>query len=190
MSACGNLLAMEGRVFAVASDAEHRFGKLTRSSIALIPGLGVAGDAHCGARVQHRSRVARTPEAPNRRQVHLIHAELFDELAAAGFEVGPGQLGENITTRAIDLLGLASGARLRIGDSALIEVTGLRNPCRQIDANIGPGAMQAVLARAADGGLLRKAGVMAVVLEGGSVRAGDAIALKSTPETFVPLAPV
>ena len=181
---------MDGKIIAVASDREHRFGKPARDSIELLPGLGVAGDAHCGATVQHRSRLARTPGAPNLRQVHLIHAELFDELAAAGFDVRPGQLGENITTRSIDLLGLARGTRLQIGGTALIEVTGLRNPCRQIDQRIGPGAMNAVLATAGDGRLVRKAGVMAIVLQGGTVRAGDAIARASVPEPFVPLAPV
>ena len=181
---------MSGKVVAVASDREHRFGKLARAGIELLAGLGVAGDAHCGASVQHRSRVVRDPSASNLRQVHLIHAELFDELAEAGFAVRPGQLGENITTRSIDLLGLASGTRLRIGDTTLIEVTGLRNPCRQIDQRIGRGAMAAVLAKAADGRLLRKAGVMAIVLVGGTVRAGDAIVQAWTPEAFVPLAPV
>ena len=180
---------MHGKVIAVGSDREHRFAKPTRGSIELLPGLGVAGDAHCGATVQHRSRIARTPGAPNLRQVHLIHAELFDELQRAGYAVRPGQLGENVTTRGIDLLALSRGTRLRIGP-ALIELTGLRNPCRQIDDNIGPGAMQAVLSRDSAGNLVRKAGVMAIVLEGGDVRAGDPIAVERVPEAFAALAPV
>ena len=179
-----------GRVVAVAPDTEHRFGKSLEPAITLEPGLGVAGDAHCGATVQHLSRLAKNPGAPNRRQVHLIHAELFEELACAGFAVGPGGLGENVTTRGIDLLGLPRGARLRLGGTALIELTGLRNPCRQIDSNIGLGAMAATLGHAADGSLIRKAGVMAVVLEGGEVRAGDGITLEGSPEIAEPLGPV
>ena len=179
----------DGTVVAVASDALHRFAKPIRGSIVLVPGLGVAGDAHAGVTVQHRSRVRKTPAAPNLRQVHLIHAELFDELAGAGFAVGPGGLGENVTTRGIDLLALPRGTRLRLGEEAVIELTGLRNPCRQIDSNIGPGAMAATLARAADGSLLRKAGVMAVVLAGGPVQAGDPIAVQ-LPAGRIPLEPV
>lgn len=179
-----------GCVIAVAREAEHRFGKAVTETIALIPGLGVAGDAHSGATVQHRSRLAKTPNAPNLRQVHLIHAELFNELAQAGFAVGPGGLGENVTTSGIDLLALPRGARLRLGDAALIEVTGLRNPCRQIDANIGNGAMAATLERAADGALIRKAGVMAIVIEGGDVRAGDAVVVEYLPDQVAPLEPV
>lgn len=180
---------MRGTVIAVASDGQHRFGKPVRASIELLPGLGVAGDAHCGASVQHRSRLARTPSAPNLRQVHLLHAELLDELTEAGFEIAPGALGENVTTRGIDLLGLSRGTRLQVGD-AVVELTGLRNPCRQIDAHIGPGAMQAVLTRDAHGGLVRKAGVMGIVCSGGIVRAGDAIRVAFAPESFEPLVPV
>ncbi|MEO6389214.1 MAG: MOSC domain-containing protein, partial [Croceibacterium sp.] len=133
------------RVVGVSSDAQHRFSKIERDGIELVAGLGVKGDAHCGVTVQHRSRMGQTPGAPNLRQVHLIHAELFEELARAGFTVSPGQLGENVTIRGIDLLGLSRGTRLRLGQSAVVELTGLRNPCAQIDTNIGPGAMRAVL---------------------------------------------
>lgn len=181
---------MSAKVLAVASDGAHRFAKTSRDMIRLVEGLGVEGDAHAGATVQHLSRLARDPAAPNLRQVHLIHAELFDELAAAGFAVSPGALGENITTQGIDLLSLPRGMRLRIGPAAVIEVTGLRNPCRQIDANLGLGAMAATLARAADGALVRKAGVMAVVLESGEVRPGDRIVVESLPRRFAPLEPV
>jgi hypothetical protein len=179
-----------GRVVAVARDAGHRFAKPVAPVITLVPGLGIAGDAHSGATVQHLSRLRKTPDAPNLRQVHLIHAELFDELAEAGFAVGPGELGENVTTQGIDLLALPRGTRVRLGETALIELTGLRNPCRQIDANIAPGAMAATLERAADGSLVRKAGVMATVLEGGEVRAGDAVTAELAPDTFAPLEPV
>lgn len=142
--------------------------------IRLIAGVGVEGDAHAGETVKHRSRVARNPHAPNLRQVHLIHAELLDELAARQLPVGPGEMGENVTTRGIDLLSLPTGARLRLGDAAVVEVTGLRNPCKQLE-DIHPGLMAATLARSPSGQLIRKAGVMSVVLRGGDVRAGDPI---------------
>jgi hypothetical protein len=165
-----------GRVVAVARDGGHRFSKPLLPAIRLLAGLGVEGDAHCGVTVKHRSRVAVDPTQPNLRQVHLIHAELFDELAAAGLEVRPGQMGENVTTRGLDLLALPVGARLRLGGKALVEITGLRNPCAQIDA-FQPGLLKAVLGRDADGRLVRKAGIMGIVLEGGEIRPGDSIAL-------------
>lgn len=181
--------ALRPVIVAVASDHEHRFGKVGRDRIELVAGLGVAGDAHFGATVQHRSRAARTPAAPNLRQVHLIGGELFEDLARAGHAVSPGQLGENITTRGIDLLGLPRGTRLQLGSAAVIELTGLRNPCRQIDDNLGAGAMAAVLDRADDGRLMRKAGVMAVVVAGGQVRPGDPIEIALPPD-FMALEPV
>jgi MOSC domain-containing protein YiiM len=181
---------MDGKVVAVARDATHRFGKTVRDRIELLVGLGVAGDAHCGASVQHRSRLVRTPRAPNLRQVHLIHAELLAELAEVGFDVEPGALGENITTAGIALLTLPRGTRLRLGDRAVIELTGLRNPCSQIDDQLGRGAMAATLARAADGSLVRKAGVMAIVIEGGQVRPDDSVVIDRMPDTRIPLAPV
>jgi MOSC domain-containing protein YiiM len=163
--------------------------KPTQRSIRLLAGLGVEGDAHLGATVKHRSRVRRDPSQPNLRQVHLIHAELFDELRPAGFVLEPGQIGENVTTRGIDLLGLPAGARLRLGETALIEVTGLRNPCVQLDG-IQPGLMAATLDRDAEGNLVRKAGVMAIVLRAGEVRPGDPIAVTLPPDPHRPLAPV
>jgi MOSC domain-containing protein YiiM len=163
-------------VVAVARDEGHRFSKPTLPVIRLLAGLGIEGDAHCGKTVKHRSRVAVDPTQPNLRQVHLIHLELFDELAAGGFSVQPGEMGENITTRGIDLLGLPVGARLRLGAQAVVEITGLRNPCSQIEA-FQPGLLKAVLGRDANGGLIRKAGIMAIVIAGGEVRPGDAIAV-------------
>jgi MOSC domain-containing protein YiiM len=139
--------------------------------------------------VKHRSRVARDPDQPNLRQVHLIHTELHDALVAQGFSIEPGDMGENITTRGIDLLALPTGARLRIGGSAIVEVTGLRNPCRQLNA-FRPGLMEATLERTPDGALIRKAGVMGVVLASGVVRPGDIIVVEAPDGPHRPLAPV
>lgn len=176
-------------VRAVHVSTLHSFSKFTEPAIRLVAGLGVEGDAHSGTTVQHRSRVARNPSAPNLRQVHLIHAELFDELMAAGFAVWPGELGENVTTQGIDLLGLPTGTQLHLGDDAVVELTGLRNPCSQID-RFQSGLMAATLARDADGRLVRKAGVMAIVRQGGAVRAGDAIGIERPTGTAKPLEPV
>lgn len=173
----------------VSLNAGHAFSKPERTSIRLLAGLGVAGDAHAGRTVQHRSRAARDPTAPNLRQVHLIQAELHDELNARGFGVPPGGMGENITTRGVDLLALSEGTRLAIGRDAVLEVTGLRNPCTQLDG-FRPGLMRAVLDRDAEGGLVRKAGVMAIVLDGGVIRPGDPIAVRPPSGPHRPLRPV
>ncbi len=182
-------MATQACVKAVGRSAAHAFSKANERSIRLVPGLGVEGDAHLGERVQHRSRVKRDPTQPNLRQVHLIHEELFDELRAAGFAVSAGEMGENVTTCGVDLLGLPRGGRLHLGGSAVIEVTGLRNPCRQLD-EFRPGLMNATLDRDRDGELVRKAGVMAIVLVGGEVRPGDAIRLELPPEPQRSLEPV
>lgn len=152
-------------------------------------GLGVEGDAHSGVTVKHRSRVKRDPSQPNLRQVHLVHAELFDELREKGFAVTPGDIGENVTTRGIDLLALPTGARLRLGDAATVEVTGLRNPCVQLDG-FQKGLMAATLDKDANGNLVRKAGVMSVVLVGGEVRPGDPITVELPPAPHQSLQPV
>jgi MOSC domain-containing protein YiiM len=165
---------MGGVVTAVSLSGSHTMRKANCDRIRLVAGLGIEGDAHSGETVKHRSRVARDPSQPNLRQVHLIHAELHDELATRGYAVEPGVMGENVTTRGVDLLGLPTGARLRLGESAVVEVTGLRNPCAQLDG-IADGLMAAVLDRDADGNLVRKAGVMAIVVTGGEVRPGDPI---------------
>jgi MOSC domain-containing protein YiiM len=165
---------MHGVVTAVSRCATHTFSKPNAESIRLLTGLGVDGDAHMGETVKHRSRVARDPTQSNLRQVHLIHGELHDELRELGFDVSAGQMGENVTTRGLDLLVLPTGARLRLGDVAVVEVTGLRNPCYQLD-RFRPGLMAAVLGRDAQGELIRKAGVMGVVLAGGEIKPGDAI---------------
>ena len=168
---------MSAAVLAVHRHPAHAFSKPRVEQIRLLEGLGVEGDAHCGATVRHRSRVAQDPTQPNLRQVHLIHAELLDELASQGFHVAPGQLGENITTRGIELLALPVGTVLWLGKHARVTLTGLRNPCAQIE-HFQPGLLAAVLDRAADGTLIRKAGVMGVVSAAGPVSAGDAIGIK------------
>lgn len=172
---------MDGEVTAVSVSATHTMSKPNGGSIRLLAGLGVEGDAHLGETVKHRSRVARDPSQPNLRQVHLIHSELHDELRAVGFELLPGQMGENVTTRGVDLLGLPAGTRLHLGDTAVVEVTGLRNPCAQLNG-IQPGLMAATLDRDGRGNLVRKAGVMSVVLAGGEVRPGDSIRAELPPE--------
>jgi MOSC domain-containing protein YiiM len=182
-------MAPEGSVVAVARDGEHRFSKAPQPRIRLLAGQGVEGDAHCGVTVKHRSRVRRDPTQPNLRQVHLIHAELIGELRAAGFAVEAGTMGENITTQGLALLDLPVGARLRIGPQAMVEVTGLRNPCFQLDA-YQPGLTRAVLEKGPHGELIRKAGVMAIVLAGGEVAPGDRIVADLPAEPHRPLAPV
>jgi MOSC domain-containing protein YiiM len=180
---------MTSTIIAVHRHEQHQFSKNTVTSVDLVEGLGVAGDAHNGVTVKHRSRVAKDPSQPNLRQVHLIHAELLDELSAQGMHVQPGQMGENITTRGIDVLGLSTGTRLSLGSSAIIEITGLRNPCGQID-NFMPGLLAAVLDRDANGALVRRAGVMAIVIRGGSVAPADAITINQVAARFAPLLPV
>jgi MOSC domain-containing protein YiiM len=180
---------MDGTVTAVSRSATHAMTKPNQECIRLLAGLGVEGDAHQGETVKHRSRVKRDPSQPNLRQVHLIHAELHHELRQSGFDVAPGQMGENVTTRGIDLLGLPAGTRLLLGDAATVEVTGLRNPCTQLDG-IQPGLMVATLDRDEQGLLIRKAGVMAIVLTGGEVRPGDPIRVALPPEPHRPLEPV
>lgn len=180
---------MGPHVVAVHRSATHSFSKFAEEAIRLVPGLGVEGDAHSGATVRHRSRAARDPLQPNLRQVHLLHAELFDELMAVDHPVWPGDMGENITTRGIDLLALPAGARLHMGPSAILEVTGLRNPCVLLD-RFQPGLMAATLARDAQGALVRKAGVMAIVAAAGEVRPRDGIRVELPARPHAPLAPV
>ncbi len=168
---------LPARVIAVAAGAAHTFSKTEQEAITVIDGLGVEGDAHAGVTVKHRSRVAKDPTQPNLRQVHLIHSELFKELAAQGFRVEPAQLGENITTQDIDLLGLPEGTHLHIGSTAVLHITGLRNPCEQLN-QFQPGLMAALVQRLPDGRLIRKAGVMSTVVVGGTVRPGDTIQIE------------
>ena len=180
---------MTGRVLAVCRDAVHAFSKKSQAAITLIAGLGVEGDAHKGELVQHRSRVRANPNQPNLRQVHLIHQELFDEVAGKGFTVKAGDMGENITTVGVDLLSLPTGTVLRLGDEAEVEITGLRNPCAQID-NWQKGLLSLMVYKGEDGNLVRKAGVMGIVLKGGVIRPEDGIAVLLPPEPHRPLEPV
>lgn len=180
---------MQGTVTAVSRGATHTLSKPNQGTIRLLAGLGVEGDAHMGVTVRHRSRVARDPSQPNLRQVHLIHEELHDELRAAGFAVDAGIMGENITTRGVDLLALPAGTLLHVGDEAVVEVTGLRNPCAQLN-EIQPGLMAAVLERDAEGRLVRKAGVMGIVVAGGEIRPGNPIRVELPPSPCRPLEPV
>jgi MOSC domain-containing protein YiiM len=176
-------------VIAVSLRHGHHFSKTPSLSIRLLTGLGVAGDAHMGETVKHRSRVRKDPTQPNLRQVHLIHAELFDELRGKGFAVRPSDLGENVTTSGIDLLALPTDTRLHIGATAVVAVTGLRNPCVQIDG-FQKGLMAATLDKDAGGNLIRKAGIMSIVLADGDVRPGDAIRVELPAEPGRPLQPV
>ncbi|MEQ9300102.1 MAG: MOSC domain-containing protein [Cyclobacteriaceae bacterium] len=175
-----------GKVTAVSKSDKHTFNKYVNEKIVLLKGLGVEGDAHMGQKVKHRSRVAKDPNQPNLRQVHLLHSELFDELKEKGFDVLPGQMGENITTEKVDLLNLPKHTVLSIGSTARIEITGLRNPCKQIDS-IKPGLMQAVLDKDREGNLIRKAGVMGIVLEGGEVSIGDEILIELPSRPYLKL---
>jgi len=170
---------------AVHVSPDHGFSKPDAATIELHEGLGVAGDAHYGATVQHRSRVRADPSQPNLRQVHLMHAELFDLLAEAGHRVEPGDLGENVTTRGIRLLELPVGTRLTVGD-AVITITGLRNPCRQID-DFQAGLLKKLVYTDSAGEVVRLAGVMGIVSRSGSVRPGDRIAVELPPEPHFPL---
>jgi MOSC domain-containing protein YiiM len=176
-------------VASVSCSKDHTFTKPTAATITLVAGLGVEGDAHMGETVKHRSHIRKFGHIPNLRQVLLIHEELFAELRAGGFDLRPGSIGENVTTRGLDILALPTGTRLQLGAHAVIEITGLRNPCRQVEA-FQPGLLQAVLGRDPDGNLIRKSGVMAVVITGGDVHAGDAIAVTLPAGERRPLQPV
>lgn len=180
---------MVATVAAVHMSASHTLIKTAQPSIHLLAGLGVEGDAHLGTTVKHRSRVARDPSQPNLRQVHLIHAELHDALRLRGFDVAAGAMGENITTRGLDVLGLPTGTRLYLGATAVVQVTGLRNPCAQLDT-LQPGLMAAVLDRDAQGQLIRKAGIMGIILSSGVVQVADPIRVELPALPHRPLEPV
>lgn len=172
---------MKGIVIAVSVSSTHSFQKFEQKSIQLIAGIGIKGDTHAGKTVQHRSRVAKNPNQPNLRQVHLIHSELHTELNNSGFNISPGDMGENITTQGIDLLGLPKDTRLHIGNKAIVQITGLRNPCAQLN-NFQSGLMAAVLDKDEKGNIVRKAGVMSIVIADGIVKTGDNIRIELPPQ--------
>ena len=180
---------MHGEVVSVSRSPRHRFSKEPVEAVTLVAGHGVEGDAHAGATVQHRSRKRWRPDLPNLRQVHLLHAELFDDLTVRGFAVTAGDVGENVLTRGLGLLALPTGTRLLLGGRAVVEVTGLRSPCVQLD-RFADGLMEATLRRGDEGALERLAGVMAVVVTGGEVRPGDAVGVRLPPGPPVALRPV
>jgi MOSC domain-containing protein YiiM len=165
---------MTGHVIALHVSSLHLFSKQEKSSLNLLQGLGIEGDAHMGATVKHRSRVATDPSQPNLRQVHLLHMEMIEDICSKGFDIKPGNVGENITTHGVDLINLPRHTRLHVGSTVILSVTGLRNPCSQLD-NFQAGLTQAFLGKSADGKLIRKAGIMAIVLERGIVCQGDEI---------------
>lgn len=177
---------MNGIIIAVSKSTGHTFSKPNQGSIRLLAGLGVDGDAHMGEKVKHLSRVRKNPDQPNLRQVHLIHSELHDELRAKGFNVSAGQMGENITTRGVDLLGLPKGTRLHLGNSAVVEVTGLRNPCEQID-HFQDGMLKECVEKDEEGNVIRKAGIMSIVLVGGDVFPDDPIRIEYPEGEHEPL---
>jgi MOSC domain-containing protein YiiM len=172
---------MDPIVIAVSHSKTHTFSKNNQSAIRLIEGLGVEGDAHAGKTVKHRFLVKKDATKPNIRQVHLIHAELLDKLEEKGFTVHPGQLGENITTRGVDLLGLPTDTILKIGEEAVVKITALRNPCKQID-EFQKGLLKEVLYKDEEGNLVRATGVMGIILKGGTVQPGDNIVAELPPE--------
>ncbi|MCG8328000.1 MAG: MOSC domain-containing protein [Chitinophagales bacterium] len=175
-----------GIVKSLSKSKGHTFNKYNCDQLTLLKGLGVEGDAHMGEKVKHRSRVAKDPNQPNLRQVHLIHAELFEELAQQGFQVQDGEMGENITTTGIDLLNLPKDTILSIGTASKIKITGLRNPCNQINS-IQNGLMQALIDKDEEGNIIRKAGIMGIVLEGGAVNVGDEILVELPAEPHMKL---
>ena len=176
----------KGKVISLSKSESHTFAKYVCQKILLLKGLGVEGDAHMGEKVKHRSRVAKNPNKPNLRQVHLLHSELFKELEEKGFKVNNGQIGENITTKGIDLLGLPKDTILSIGNKAKIQITGLRNPCKQLDL-VKKGLMNAVLDKDEEGNLIRKAGIMGIVIEGGEISIGDEIVINLPNKPFIKL---
>jgi MOSC domain-containing protein YiiM len=177
---------MDGTISAVSRSSEYTFSKPNEAGIRLLAGLGVEGDIHSGEKVKHRSRVKKNPDQPNLRQVHLIHAELHDELCSQGFDISPGRMGENITTRGMDLLSLPKGTRLHLGKEAVVEVTGLRNPCEQLDG-YQDGLLKACVSKDEQGNIIRKAGIMSIVLVGGEVFPNDRIRIEFPPEPHQPL---
>jgi len=173
-------------VLAVARDAGHNFSKPVCDSINVVTGLGVEGDAHYGKLIQHLYRIKKEPNDPNLRQIHLIHRELHEELRAKGFDIAPGDMGENVTTQGIDLLGLPRGTVLKFGEEAAVEITGLRNPCYQLN-DFREGLMKACLDKAEDGSVIFKSGIMGIILKDGTIKTGDQIRVELPDGPHTPL---
>jgi MOSC domain-containing protein YiiM len=175
----------ESSVVAVHRKEEYGVFKEIQESVHLVKGFGVQGDAHMGTLVQHRYNKKQNPNQPNLRQVHLIQAELFDDLKELGLIVKPGEMGENITTRNIDIINLPLDTKLHLGDSAILQLTGLREPCGQLNT-VQKGLKNAVL----DESGKSRVGVMSVVLRGGAVKADDLIRVELPSEPHQDLQPV
>lgn len=171
---------MNATVISVSRSSGHSFRKACEESINLIEGFGVEGDVHAGKKIKHTFLAKEDPDRKNIRQIHLIAAELFTELKGKGFNVDPGQLGENITTEGIDLLSLPTGTLLHIGNGAVIELTALRQPCIQID-EFQQGLLKEVVYKDSGGNIIRKVGVMGVILVSGAVSPNDEIIVE-TPD--------
>jgi hypothetical protein len=169
---------VEGYVHSVSASPRHGFSKLVRESITLIKGHGVDGDAHAGAFVKHRYLARWRPRMANERQVHLINQALFEELFSEGFNVQPGNLGENVTTRGIDLLRLPLGTMLALGPTAAVELRGLRTPCVLVD-RFRKGLLKALVRKGEQPRF--RAGVMGVVREGGILFPGNPVKVTISP---------
>ena len=173
-------ITTEGIVAGVFVSGGHTFSKSERYSVTLLQGLGIEGDAHCGSTVQHLSDRKKNSTRSNLRQLHLIQSELIEELNATGFDVRPGDLGENITTGQIDLPALPQGTLLRIGDTAVVEITGLRTPCFKIE-RFRKGLRSAVTEHRHGGPATLKGALMAIVVAGGVVNRDDRIGVIIPP---------
>ena len=177
------------RVVSVSLSPKHSFSKTPAAEIRILADLGVEGDAHAGEQVQHLYRVRKNPNAPNLCQVHLISTEFLDELHTLGFPLQPGEIGENLAVRGINLLTLPVGALLRIGADVVLQITGLRDPCQKLNS-LAPGLMKACIARGSDGSVVRKAGVMSLAVTSGTIRPGDPILIELPPGEPLKMGPV
>jgi MOSC domain-containing protein YiiM len=177
-------MVLRGTVVAVASKEKHEFSKRTRHAITLVEDHGVEGDVHAGRVIQHRYLAKKMPVMPNNRQVHLIASELFTELGLSGFNVSPGELGENITTAGLDLTNLPLGTRLRLGSSAVVEITGLRTPCSLID-RFQKGLKRAMIMKHEQPRF--RCGVLGVAKATGKIAPGDPIIVELPSFSLQPL---
>lgn len=165
-----------GKVIAVCCNPEPGLPKPVVDTVHLIENWGVEGDYHAGPLVRHRYLAKKDPTKPNMRQVLLMDAVVFADLAQNDIHIGPGMMGENITIEGLAVMQLAVGTRLAIG-SAVVEVTERRSPCYQLNG-IDPRLLKAVVTKQ-DGQAIFKAGIMTRILQGGWVRAGDLVKVLS-----------